>query len=35
MDKKAKRKNPILASIRGKKEVKRENPILASIKSKK
>jgi hypothetical protein len=35
MHKKAKRENPILASIKGKKEVKRENPILASIKSKK
>ena len=39
MNKKAKRENPILASIKGKKaeakkEVKRENPILASIKSK-
>jgi len=34
MNKKAKRANPILASIRGKKEVKRENPIFASIKSK-
>lgn len=39
MHKKAKRENPILASIKGKKtvakkEVKRENPILASIKSK-
>ena len=35
MHKKAKRENPILASIKGKKEAKRENPILASIKSKK